>query len=540
MIPTFPSDATISSIHLAFLRAGNGQSLKSSVREVYGLNGSIHNCFGYKANSLIGRTLAGAIDPKELIDRHSMFPLVACIVTPHISERWRHVLATGNADELRRFLAPSQHGIKKRDVLRQCPKCVHQDREIFGTGHWHVMHQLPAIRFCKIHGDLLHDQCSRCGSAFGSPSDLALPGEPCARCGSVKTASSLTAKRSKGYNSFADLVARAFQGNAPELAPGIRTLLVQKIIATSNGDAKTLLASFLATWEVDNLQHLEKLLQYRTSYHAALQFFTEGVAQVSLPFLLAAIAFAWEHIAESDRRHLLLLEMAEIDVSSIATADVNPIERLREELNSLAHIHHLPSEVVEQLACGNRGQASALIGGTNVFLLLDGLSPASRAQIETGFAQFRSRIAVKTHPRRESQRSNSYEKIQVLRQKILAFIAAGCNSRSDLKRKNATLYQTALLTDRAWLDEVMPSSHRIHRLSHRANVATKRSHYRAIILQAKKNGSSTRTELRRVCSGAINFAIRNDRKWFDLVVGPKLAHRSTSISPTLPTRRSTC
>lgn len=163
MIPTFPQDATIASIHLACLRAGLSQSLKASVREVYGINSSIHNSFGYKANSFIERILTGTIDQAELINQHTMFPLVASALTPQTRERWRQALVVGDARTPYRYMAQRYHEIKKCDALRQCPKCVCEDIHMFGTGHWHVMHQVLSIRFCKIHGDLLHDQCARCG-----------------------------------------------------------------------------------------------------------------------------------------------------------------------------------------------------------------------------------------------------------------------------------------------------------------------------------------------------------------------------------------
>ena len=121
MIPTFPPDATIPSIHLACLRVGRLNSFKSSVREIYGINGSIHNSFGYKANSFIERALAGTMDPTELIGRHTMFPLVASALTPQAVQRWSHALATGDSRTHQRYISPRGQEVKIGDALRQCP-----------------------------------------------------------------------------------------------------------------------------------------------------------------------------------------------------------------------------------------------------------------------------------------------------------------------------------------------------------------------------------------------------------------------------------
>ena len=144
MIPSFPSDATIPSIHLACFRTGQHSSLKSSIRDTYGQQGHIHNQLGFRASSFNDRVLHGAMDVAELMDRHSMFSLISSIVNPTTAVRLREALALGDVKTYMRCRALHDHGIKKITVLRQCPSCVREDVDMFGTGHWRVMHQVPA------------------------------------------------------------------------------------------------------------------------------------------------------------------------------------------------------------------------------------------------------------------------------------------------------------------------------------------------------------------------------------------------------------
>lgn len=98
MIPAFPSDATIASIHMACIRVGRLPNVMSSVREIYGLSGmsgTISNGLGYKAAAFVEQALASTIEPSELIRRHSMFPLLSSVVTKEAADSWCQDLASG-------------------------------------------------------------------------------------------------------------------------------------------------------------------------------------------------------------------------------------------------------------------------------------------------------------------------------------------------------------------------------------------------------------------------------------------------------------
>ncbi|WP_409993984.1 TniQ family protein [Roseateles albus] len=165
-----------------------------------------------------------------------MFPLITSVVSAKTADRWREALALGDGKTKVLCRTLYDHGFEKLPVLRQCPTCVREDVNIFGSGHWRVMHQIPVIRFCQVHGELLQDQCARCNTSFVKYSDRVLPGEPCPRCGSDAVSSSLSNATSMGYTALAKLIERALRGEAPELDPRIRTRLLQSLIAAANDD----------------------------------------------------------------------------------------------------------------------------------------------------------------------------------------------------------------------------------------------------------------------------------------------------------------
>lgn len=308
MIPTFPPDATIASIHMACIRVGRLPNVMPSVREIYGISGmsgTISHGLGYKAAAFVERALASTIEPSELIRRHSMFPFLSSVMTKEAADRWCQDLASG-AYSYQQHPPATRPCTKVMTSLRQCPECVCEDIDNFGTGHWRVLHQLPAVRFCNRHGHLLHNQCADCGTLICASWVWRLPGDSCHRCGSRQTRSTLSDASSPGYKSFIATIERVFKNKAPELRSDIRPLMLQRFIAAQNMDASALLSRFLSWWEVDDLSGIQDLLRSPLHQKNVLRLFSESIAPVSIPFLIAVSAFAWARTSDADRVKLLL------------------------------------------------------------------------------------------------------------------------------------------------------------------------------------------------------------------------------------------
>jgi len=59
------------------------------------------------------------------------------------------------ASQLFKTLGITAATVRAPAVLRYCPACVRQDRELHGEAYWHRQHQLPGVMVCSEHAELL-------------------------------------------------------------------------------------------------------------------------------------------------------------------------------------------------------------------------------------------------------------------------------------------------------------------------------------------------------------------------------------------------
>lgn len=378
MIPAFPSDATIMSIHLACLRVGRAASLSTSFKSFYQGPSYVNNRFGQRANAFALGALDGCISPESLVDQHSAFPYFASQLIESVAARWRRALIEGHPDAFLRYLPATKHGLRSTHPLRHCPDCQESDVEQYGLAHWHVVHLLPGIRFCPQHNRLLHDHCRSCKTPLEANTRGTLPGDPCPRCGSHDTDSTLSKHHSDGYQSLANLTRRALQQQAPEATPTVRHRLMKHFIDTAGITATDLTERFLKWWAVETPQQLESMLEARVDTPALLQLMQEGHAKVSTPLMLAVLAFAWDHTTDSDRRALLEGYDTEKDLFSRQRPNDIPTVDLLNQLMELVQQLHLPRQVAELLSHGDRASTTDLIGRANVLSLIDGVTENAR------------------------------------------------------------------------------------------------------------------------------------------------------------------
>jgi hypothetical protein len=378
MIPTFPPDATIMSIHLACLRVGRAASIRRSLQTFYLGPMELNNRFGHRAGAFVQGALNDNITAERLIDQHSAFPYFASLVTEDVATRWRAALIEGHPDAFRRYLPATRHGLRFANALRHCHECQQSDIEQYGLAHWHVVHQLPGIRFCPEHNHRLHDRCGSCKTPLGGKSKAILPGAACQRCGSHGADSSLSKHPSHGYQSLADLICRTLQRQAPEAAPTVRHRLLKHLISTAGVGPVELVDRFLTWWSVETLTQLGDMLQSPIDAQSLQQLMQEGHAKVSTPLMLAVIAFAWAHTSDADRTRLLQGDVAEDDLFANGHADAETPDDVITQLMALARQLHLPSRAAELLSQGDRSSTTDLIGRTNVLLLIEGVSERAR------------------------------------------------------------------------------------------------------------------------------------------------------------------
>jgi hypothetical protein len=93
--------------------------------------------------------LTKQMDFEELIMKHTMFPYYARFLSKEKrSMAYNSIIhMEGNYYNL---LSISQK--KETRVLKYCPICVEEDRDMYGECYWHRTHQIPGLSICSNHG----------------------------------------------------------------------------------------------------------------------------------------------------------------------------------------------------------------------------------------------------------------------------------------------------------------------------------------------------------------------------------------------------
>lgn len=181
---------------------------------------------------------------------------------------------------------------------------------------------------------------------------------------------------------MAALVERALGGDAPELAPGTSIRFLRHFIDSAHSDPKSLLLDFLKYWNCGEANHLGRLISSSEGTIAGTRLFVDGYATANVPLLVAAVAYVCAHTSETDRGTLLQHSESEEEVSDLAGMTLRLEDSLHAELAALACRYNIPTHAADLLAAGKRDRAAKLVGGLNVFILLDGLSQRSQQQLD--------------------------------------------------------------------------------------------------------------------------------------------------------------
>lgn len=153
-----------------------GTSERRSIEEVYGhIGGRKRNVFGervkYASSALFGKDMA----PMDVLLRHTLFGVYSRALPKRISDLWAMTLIDGKSSRVKGMARPSSYK-KFRYVtedLRSCRACVEQDMDEFGYPSWYVLHTLPPVHHCPMHGDPLVTEVK--GSIGGNMWKLRLP-----------------------------------------------------------------------------------------------------------------------------------------------------------------------------------------------------------------------------------------------------------------------------------------------------------------------------------------------------------------------------
>jgi predicted RNA-binding Zn-ribbon protein involved in translation (DUF1610 family) len=380
MIPTYPTGATLASIVLASIRAGRVPSATVANQDMVRPPWKVDGRLGHAAAKICKDVLDGTIAPDELIERHSLFPLYAAYSSPDPAITRRKMLREGQyAQTLQRYArigCSTSHPLR----LRQCNTCLSEDLEHHGTGHWRVIHQALGIRFCHLHDELLQDECGSCAQPFGKRGTTTLPGDPCPNCGSRATRSSLSRDRSAGYDAYANMILRALDGTAPELAPNARKGLVYQLIQSVQGNHEQLITEFSGWWKA-SVHSLRRLLESISGIDDLTPLLIHGDANLSEQWWIALTAFAKAHLSEQACAEAMTLAGP---VTHDLVAEANGLacgKEFRSELKEVIRTMGLPHHLELHISGGRLSRAERLVGEANVSYVLSALSLRSIQQL---------------------------------------------------------------------------------------------------------------------------------------------------------------
>ena len=382
MIPSFPSGATILSLHLASLQLGRAASRTAATEAFYGRNVEVHNRFGHLAKEFAEFALGGTISAADLIQHHTAFPIYASILADETARGWAAALAKGESGSWSRLFPTKRDGELFVASPRLCPQCVAEDEARYGLAYWRVQHQIPFIRFCPEHHSRLCDRCSACKTPFAAGAEQRLPGSPCVNgCAAGGTAAGKVTE-SAGDRAVAELIRRASLSEAIELSPLLRARLVRQGLARYT--PASFQDDFQQWWAARAQSSIHKLLGVGYWFGRddwVSRFITTGAAHVPFPMLVAVVAFAREHLNDS--------EWAHFQAGSVGSSGGRPPllpERYRgddliADLWADAARLGLPTNVAAILGQGRKMDAINAVGAHYVAALIDRLDPARRAQL---------------------------------------------------------------------------------------------------------------------------------------------------------------
>lgn len=311
--------------------------------------GSSYFYLGYRSNRFSECVMDEKVSGLELVERHSIFPLISEFFSPHVARKWQMALINGDRAVHQRFRAtvPLQDFVSVH--CRLCPHCVEEDLRTHSIAFWRVAHQVSLVDLCAAHNTPLRVQAS---SQFGQPTrfgeEKSLPHDHLFRHRPFKLLTSPSTQPLSRFEPSAvqRVIERALNRQAPELRPEIRnaTFSWHKGKNSRSGDA--LEAAFRIWCEREQVFQL-----IGTSPPELRKFFEHGATNNILLLLVASI-FLWAQLP-SDEQQIISRAAARNPMYSPADENTGSTHLLLErELNELVDQLHLPEKLVDSILDG--------------------------------------------------------------------------------------------------------------------------------------------------------------------------------------------
>ena len=147
----FPGEWWYSVLCRYHVRTGN-EKMQTTVRELFGDKeqasmGAVFPNAGILR--VLDRLPRNLFSIREIILQHTLFPYYTRFHNLETKEAMLRRLSAGETFVItcvRRFAERSKW------QPRYCPVCVQEDRKSYGEAYWHIVHQIPMMEVCPVHG----------------------------------------------------------------------------------------------------------------------------------------------------------------------------------------------------------------------------------------------------------------------------------------------------------------------------------------------------------------------------------------------------
>ncbi|WP_081751109.1 TnsD family Tn7-like transposition protein [Paenibacillus sp. FSL R7-277] len=95
--------------------------------------------------------IGSKITPEELIANHTFLPYYQPFISDSRNKEMIEIMISENGPTTYMQLGRPASTVKIEEVLKFCPTCVEQDRDLYGEAYWHRSHQMEGVYICHIH-----------------------------------------------------------------------------------------------------------------------------------------------------------------------------------------------------------------------------------------------------------------------------------------------------------------------------------------------------------------------------------------------------
>lgn len=301
MIPSFPPGATLFSLYEASVRMGRFASIRSGLsaftRHPTAFTKPL--LLGYRASDFCRIVLEDAVEPTDLLQEHTLFPIFTSLSWNfEAEEELRRQTISGSKYAIGLLQVPD-YGSYFSDKHRFCRKCIHEDLEKYGYVYRRVAHQLSTEHSCTSHNLELWEGCSCTTKAYKWETTVPV----CPTC--KKAAVPISEATEESGKHVLNILNNAFRRilNNPELERHRRRISMREIIRDYNLKPKLVTEKFLDWLQINDFSGLPEILK-TDLYDRSLDSIICGAWCGNYRMRLIAGAFAWEQLSLRINRYL--------------------------------------------------------------------------------------------------------------------------------------------------------------------------------------------------------------------------------------------